>query len=72
MSDRKRDKNSKSTYMRAARKQRMIENQFMQEIEKAQEAPTSKYNKKSHKQRREWDDSDDDSGDDDDFHNKLK
>lgn len=56
MSDRKRDKNSKSTYMRAARKQRMIENQFMQEIEKAQEAPTSKYNKKPHKQRREWDD----------------
>ena len=52
MSDRKRDKNSKSTYMRAARKQRMIENQF----EKAQEAPASKYNKKSHKQRREWDD----------------
>ena len=56
MSDRKRDKNSTSTYMRAARKQRMIENQFMQEIEKAQEAPTSKYNKKSHKQRHEWDD----------------
>lgn len=56
MSDRKRDKNSKSTYMRAARKQRMIENQFMQEIEKAQEAPASKHNKKSHKQRREWDD----------------
>lgn len=45
MSDRKRDKNSKSTYMRAARKQRMIENHFMQEIEKAQEAPASKYNK---------------------------
>ena len=56
MSDRKRDKNSKSTYMRAARKQRMIENQFMQEIEKSQEAPASKLNKKSHKQRREWDD----------------
>ena len=56
MSDRKRDKNSKSTYMRAARKQRMIENQFMQEIEKAQEAQASKYNKKPHKQRREWDD----------------
>ena len=56
MSDRKRDKNSKSTYMRAARKQRMIENQFMQEIEKAQKAPASKYNKKSHKQRCEWDD----------------
>lgn len=56
MSDRKRDKNSKSTYMRAARKQRMIENHFMQEIEKAQEALASKYNKKSHKQRREWDD----------------
>ena len=37
MSDRKRDKNSKSTYMRAARKQRMIENQFMHEVEKAQE-----------------------------------
>lgn len=61
MSDRKRDKNSKSTYMRAARKQRMIENQFMQEIEKAQEgqAPKApKYNKKSHKLRREWDDED--------------
>ena len=38
MSDRKRDKNSKSTYMRAARKQRMIENQFMHEVEKAQES----------------------------------
>lgn len=38
MSDRKRDKISKSTYMREARKQRMIENQFMQEIEKAQES----------------------------------
>ncbi len=61
MSDRKRDKNSKSTYMRAARKQRMIENQFMQEIEKAQEGPAPKapkYNKKSHKLRREWDDED--------------
>lgn len=61
MSDRKRDKNSKSTYMRAARKQRMIENQFMQEIEKAQEGPAAnapKYNKKSHKLRREWDDED--------------
>ena len=41
MSDRKRDKNSKSTYMRAARKQRMIENQFMQEIDYAPEAPAS-------------------------------
>ena len=38
MSDRKRDKISKSTYMREARKQRMIENQFMHEVEKAQEA----------------------------------
>ena len=37
MSDRKRDKTSKSTYMRAARKQRMIEIQFMHEVEKAQE-----------------------------------
>ena len=38
MSDRKRGKTSKSTYMREARKQRMIENQFMHEAEKAQEA----------------------------------
>ena len=56
MSARNRDKNPTRTYMRAARKQRMIEHQFMQEIEKAQEAPASKYSKKSHKQRREWDD----------------
>ena len=35
MSDRKRDKISKSTYMREARKQRMIENQFLYEVEKA-------------------------------------
>ena len=46
MSDRKRDKNSKSTYMRAARKQRMIENQFMHEVEKKQEgAEQQKYGK---------------------------
>ena len=38
MSDRKRDKTSKSTYMRNARKQRMIENQFLHEVEKAQES----------------------------------
>lgn len=38
MSDRKRDKVSKSSYMRNARKQRMIENQFLQEVEKAQES----------------------------------
>lgn len=38
MSDRKRDKISKSTYMREARRQRMIENQFLYEVEKAQES----------------------------------
>lgn len=38
MSDRKRDKVSKSSYMREARKQRMIENQFLYEVEKAQES----------------------------------
>lgn len=38
MSDRKRNKISKSTYMREARKQRMIENQFLYEVEKAQES----------------------------------
>jgi hypothetical protein len=38
MSDRKRDKILKSTYMREARKQRMIENQFLYEVEKAQES----------------------------------
>lgn len=55
MSDRKRDKNSKSTYMRAARKQRMIENQFMHEVEKAQEAAQPKYDKRPRK-RTQWDD----------------
>ena len=59
MSDRKRDKTSKSTYMREARKQRMIENQFMHEVEKAQEATQPKYEKrqrKQHSKRTPWDD----------------
>lgn len=56
MSDRKRDKISKSTYMREARKQRMIENQFMHEVEKAQEATQPKYDKWQRNKRREWDD----------------
>ena len=59
MSDRKRDKNSKSTYMRAARKQRMIENQFMHEVEKAQEgSEQQKYGKRPRKpnKRTPWDD----------------
>lgn len=58
MSDRKRDKTSKSTYMREARKQRMIENQFMHEVEKAQEA-AQQYEKRQRKQsskRTPWDD----------------
>ena len=38
MSDRKRDKVSKSSYMRNARKQRMIENLFLQEVVLAQES----------------------------------
>lgn len=60
MSDRKRDKNSKSTYMRQARKQRMIEDQFMMEIEKAQqqeqpqERSRKKWDKRGSKHR--WDD----------------
>lgn len=56
MSDRKRDKISKSTYMREARKQRMIENQFMHEVEKAQEAAQPKHDKRQRNKRREWDD----------------
>ena len=59
MSDRKRGKVSKSTYMREARKQRMIENQFMHEVEKAQEATQPKYDKWQRKQsskRMSWDD----------------
>lgn len=59
MSDRKRDKISKSTYMREARKQRMIENQFMHEVEKAQEAAQPKHDKWQRKQsskRTPWDD----------------
>lgn len=61
MSDRKRDKNSKSTYMRQARKQRMIENQFMMEIEKAQQQPQDRdeHNHWDKKRRRnQWDDED--------------
>lgn len=58
MSDRKRDKVSKSSYMRQARKQRMIENQFMHEVEKAQEATQPKYDKKPRK-RTLWDDDED-------------
>lgn len=59
MSDRKRDKTSKSTYMRQARKQRMIENQFMHEIEKAQEAASAQQydeRKKNKPRRKQWDD----------------
>lgn len=57
MSDRKRDKNSKSTYMRQARKQRMIENQFMMEIEKAQQQKQDKPHwEKKRGKRSQWDD----------------
>ena len=56
MSDRKRDKNSKSTYMRAARKQRMIENQFMHEVEKAQEGAEQQKSGKQPRKRTPWDD----------------
>lgn len=60
MSDRKRDKISKSTYMREARKQRMIENQFMQEIEKAQESDERQRQSERRKPRKydRWDDED--------------
>lgn len=60
MSDRKRDKNSKSTYMRAARKQRMIENHFMQEIEKAQESDERQRQSERRKPRKydRWGDED--------------
>lgn len=56
MSDRKRDKTSKSTYMRQARKQRMIENQFMHEIEKAQDAAEHDDRKKNKPRRKQWND----------------
>ena len=59
MSDHKRDKNSKSTYMRQARKQRMIENQFMMEIEKAQQRPQDQDGYKQWDKKRrhsQWDD----------------
>lgn len=60
MSDRKRDKISKSTYMREARKQRMIENQFMQEIEKAQESDERQRQSERRKPRKydHWGDED--------------
>lgn len=61
MSDHKRSKNSKSTYMRQARKQRMIENQFMQEIEKAQQESLQDRDTtpwKKNKKRSKWDDED--------------
>jgi len=60
MSDRKRDKISKSTYMREARKQRMIENQFLYEVEKAQESDERQKQserRRPHKYDR-WDDED--------------
>ena len=60
MSDRKRDKISKSTYMREARKQRMIENQFLYEVEKAQdsdERQKQSERRRPHKYDR-WDDED--------------
>ena len=60
MSDRKRNKISKSTYMREARKQRMIENQFMQEIEKAQESDERQRQSERRKPRKydRWGDED--------------
>nr|DAH59463.1 MAG TPA: hypothetical protein [Caudoviricetes sp.] len=60
MSDRKRDKTSKSTYMRAARKQRMIENQFMHEVEKAQESDERQRQSERRKPRKydRWGDED--------------
>ena len=60
MSDRKRDKISTSTYMREARKQRMIENQFMQEIEKAQESDERQRQSERRKPRKydRWSDED--------------
>lgn len=60
MNDRKRDKISKSTYMREARKQRMIENQFLYEVEKAQESDERQKQserRRPHKYDR-WDDED--------------
>lgn len=60
MSDRKRDKISKSTYVREARKQRMIENQFLYEVEKAQESDERQKQserRRPHKYDR-WDDED--------------
>ena len=59
MSDRKRDKNSKSTYMRNARKQRMIENQFMHEVEKAKESDERQRQSERRKRRTMWDDDED-------------
>lgn len=59
MSDRKRDKVSKSTYMREARKQRMIENQFMHEVEKAQESDERQKQSERRKRRTMWDDDED-------------
>ena len=59
MSDRKRDKVSKSSYMRNARKQRMIENQFLQEVEKAQESGERQRQSERRKRRTMWDDDED-------------
>ena len=60
MSDRKRDKTSKSTYMRNARKQRMIENQFLHEVEKAQESDERQKQSERRKPYKydRWDDED--------------
>ena len=59
MSDRKRDKVPQSSYMRNARKQRMIENQFLQEVEKAQESGERQRQSERRKRRTMWDDDED-------------
>ena len=59
MSDRKRHKVSKSSYMRNSRKQRMIENQFLQEVEKAQESGERQRQSERRKRRTMWDDDED-------------
>ena len=59
MSDRKRDKLAKSCYMRNARKQRMSENQFLQEVEKAQESGERLRQSERRKRRTMWDDDED-------------
>jgi hypothetical protein len=58
MSKRKRDKASKSSYARQARKQHKAEDMFLLEIERSQEQSDKVSSKSNNRKRSKWDDED--------------